>query len=184
MPWSTCGFGTEYFGQRGPQPDGSYVTTEFVTAFGIPLVPLRSRRVREVGPEFFGRGGGWWIARQQYEVRAVPTNWRQVLNVYLGAMGFLLALVLAFVSPILLLGDFDKDPAGQLIGIALLVLAVGLIAVVVYAIRRRKVRLRAEWAKMGSAARASTDKETDVIYVDTLGVATARSAATTGNTRK
>src|SRR5580658_7995146 len=183
MPWSTCGFGTEYLGQRELQPDGSYVTTEFFTAFGIPLVPLRSKRVREVGPEYFVPGGVGWISRQRYEVRDVPTSWRQVLNVYLGAMGFLLALVLAFIGPILLLSATDRDPAVRLGGIALLVLAAVTVAAVAYAIHRRKARLRAEWAKMGRATGASPHQETDIIYVDTRGVATRRSTTTTSTNR-
>ena len=57
MPWSICGFGTEYFGQRELQPYGSYVTTEFLTALGFPLLPLGSQRIRDVGPASFGPGG-------------------------------------------------------------------------------------------------------------------------------
>jgi hypothetical protein len=88
--WSIYGFGTEYFSQRELRPDGSYVTTEFLTALDIPLVPLGSQRVREVGPASFGPGSVGWTSQQQYGVRAVPTNWRQVLNVYLGAIGLLI----------------------------------------------------------------------------------------------
>src|ERR1700722_2534230 len=173
MPWSTCGFGTEYFGQREVQPDGFYVTTEFVTAFGIPLVPLRSQQVREIGPEISRRGGGGWFIRQQYEVRAAPTHWRQAANVYLGTMGFIVALVLVFVSMALILSDIDNGPAARVIQIALLGLALVMIAAVVYAIRRRKIR-----------SGTSTGEEADTIYVDTRGVATRGPAASTTDNRR
>jgi hypothetical protein len=172
MPWSTCGFGTEYFGRREVQPDGFYVTTEFVTAFGIPLVPLRSQQVREIGPEIFERDVGVRFVRQQYEVRGAPTHWRQVVNVYLGTMAFIVALVLVFVSATFILSDIDKGSATRVIGIALLGLALLMIAAVVYAIRRRKIR-----------SGTSTGEEADTIYVDTRGVATRGPAATTTDDR-
>lgn len=159
MPWSVYGFGTEYLGQRELRPDGSYVTTEFFTVLGIPLVPLGSQRVRELGPGSFGPSVVGWTSQQQYEIRAVPTNWRQVLNVYLGAMGLLVTILLAFASPVLLLVATDKDPDVRLTGIILLVLAAVAIAAVVYALRRRKARLRAEWAKI-RLAKARTRRPT------------------------
>lgn len=63
------------------------------------------------------------ISRQQYEVRAAAINWRQVLNVYLGAIGLLITILLALASPALLLIAHDKDPILRLIGIAVLILA-------------------------------------------------------------
>jgi hypothetical protein len=150
MPWSIYGFGTEYFGQRELQRDGSYVTTEFLTALGIPLVPLGSQRVRKDGLESFGPSVIGWTSQQGYEVRAAPMNWREALNVYLGAMGLLITILLALASPILLVAATDTDPVVRLTGITLLVVAAVAIAAAVYLVRRRNARLRAEWAKMGS----------------------------------
>ena len=150
MPWSIYGFGTEYFGQRELRPDGSYVTTEFLTALSIPLVPLGSQRVREVGSGSFRPSAAGWTSQQHYEVRAVPTSWRQVLNVYLGAIGLLVAILLTLASPVLLRAATDKDPVVRLTGITLLVVAAVAIAAAVYLVSRRKAQLRAEWAKLGS----------------------------------
>lgn len=146
MPWSFCGFGTGYLGQRELQRDGSYVTTEFLIALGIPLVPLGSQRVREAGAASFRSSAVGWTSQQQYETRAVPMNWRQVLNVYLGAVGVVAAIVLTLATPALLFAAADKDPVVRLTAIIMLVLAGMAVAAVVYVIRRQ-VRLRAEWAK-------------------------------------
>jgi hypothetical protein len=42
------GFGTTYYGERDYREDGSYVTTEWVVAFFLPLYPVRSHRLRPV----------------------------------------------------------------------------------------------------------------------------------------
>jgi hypothetical protein len=99
MPSTISGTGTAYFGRRELRADGSYVTTEFITLFYIPLVPLRSRRVREVGPGSHAGGGFEHRHSQQYIVRPMPMNWWQVLNVYLGLIGVLVALPCAFAIP-------------------------------------------------------------------------------------
>ena len=46
MPRLIVGIGTQYIGERDFAADGSFVTTEFVTAF-VPLYPVRSLRVKE-----------------------------------------------------------------------------------------------------------------------------------------
>ena len=64
-------------GKRDKGPDGSYVTTKFFVFAAVPIIPLSSWRVLEVGKEkrrLFGR-------TQEYQVRRVPLSWRQVLNV-------------------------------------------------------------------------------------------------------
>jgi hypothetical protein len=45
MPASINGFGTDFYGERDYHPDGSYITTEWVTAFYFPIIPLRSCRL-------------------------------------------------------------------------------------------------------------------------------------------
>jgi hypothetical protein len=44
------GFGTTFLGQRDFLPDGSHITTEWVVVFFIPIVPLRSLRVKPAKP--------------------------------------------------------------------------------------------------------------------------------------
>src|SRR6202035_1076193 len=60
MPYTFNGFGTKYYGQREPGEDGSYVTTLWVTALWIPLLPLGSYRVRPVG-----KGTNWVVHSSQ-----------------------------------------------------------------------------------------------------------------------
>jgi len=45
MPRSANGTGTMWYGHALQAPDGSYVVTEWITLFWVPLVPLGSRRV-------------------------------------------------------------------------------------------------------------------------------------------
>jgi hypothetical protein len=75
---SILGIGTTFIGQSDFRSDGSYVTTQWFCVF-IPLFPLRSLRVRDVGP------GRWnpLMSSEHYTVLAVtPPNGEQVLLVY------------------------------------------------------------------------------------------------------
>ena len=79
MPYSVNGFGTKYYGHRESAEDGSYITTLWITALFVPIVPLRSYRVLPVG-----KGTNLVIhQRQNYRVLRVPLCWEQVWNVYL-----------------------------------------------------------------------------------------------------
>jgi hypothetical protein len=86
MPSLINGIGTAYFGRCKQRTDGSYVTTEFVVFLYFPLVPLRSCRVRPIGPatEFYLRQ--WYqsteSSSQNYEVSAAPLEFRQVVGAY------------------------------------------------------------------------------------------------------
>lgn len=45
MPRSINGTGTMYYGSALPEPDGSYIATEWITFFWLPILPLGSKRV-------------------------------------------------------------------------------------------------------------------------------------------
>jgi len=45
MPSTTNGIGTTYYGKRDFRTDGSWLTTEWVVVFFIPLLPISSRRI-------------------------------------------------------------------------------------------------------------------------------------------
>jgi len=45
MSASLNGFGTGFYGQRDFHSDGSYITTEWVFAAYLPIIPLRSHRL-------------------------------------------------------------------------------------------------------------------------------------------
>lgn len=82
MAWSLNGCGTNFYGQRDYRADGSYITTEWLVGFYIPLIPLRSLRVRYQGPgeRRFPIGFGSAESYAVYEKTA--PNWRQVLCTY------------------------------------------------------------------------------------------------------
>ena len=71
MPSSINGFGTMYYGKANPQPDGSVVRTEWITALYVPLVPLGSYRVW-----FQSRDAKWYSNRtvDHYKVLRVPIH--------------------------------------------------------------------------------------------------------------
>ena len=86
MPYSLNGCGTRYYGSRDKSPDGSYVTTMWVTFVFVPVIPLRSYRVRPTG-----KGSNYVVySNQSYLTRRVPLCWRQIGNVY-----FVVAPILA-----------------------------------------------------------------------------------------
>jgi len=74
------GFGTKFFGATDRQEDGSFVTTEWVILFNVPVVPLRSLRVSVAdyqADSFMG------IEICSYNVHChVPLSWRQVFSAY------------------------------------------------------------------------------------------------------
>jgi hypothetical protein len=93
MPFTFNGCGTSYYGHRYPAEDGSYVTTLWVTAVWIPLLPLGSHRVRPVG-----KGTNIIIhSSQSYQTVRVPLCWPQVRNVYL-CVSPILAMILYFAG--------------------------------------------------------------------------------------
>ena len=94
MPYTFNGCGTRYCGERDRAEDGSYITTEWIALVHIPLVPIRSCRVRPVG-----KGTNILIhSSQSYQTLRVPLCWRQVRNVYLCVSPILL-LILYFSAP-------------------------------------------------------------------------------------
>jgi len=87
-PWlfSLNGFGTRIYGSRDHREDGSYVTTRYVTAVFVPLVPLDSFRVQNAEDE-----GYYFIARAK--LSNVARMWR-----YAALAAVLAGIVYAFVG--------------------------------------------------------------------------------------
>ena len=87
------GFGTTIYGKRDFLDDGSYVTTKWAVLFWVPILPLSSMRVREIGGE--GNSSllpGWSGTYEVYpKVRPVV---QQVLYVY----AFVFALFWALLN--------------------------------------------------------------------------------------
>src|SRR5579863_5233206 len=104
------GFGTKIYGKREVAPDNSFLTTKWLVFLWIPLIPLKSLRVRYIGP-----GGkstllplGW--SRRYLVLGESQPNIRQVVYVYL--------FVAAFVIGARIL---DSIQAGSLVSCAVLV---------------------------------------------------------------
>ena len=82
-PASINGFGTTFYGRRDFRSDGSYITTEWVVALYIPLIPVRSLRVR-----YTGAGEHRWYlgfgSSEKYAVyeKRFPPHWKQVIFTY------------------------------------------------------------------------------------------------------
>ncbi|HEX3625578.1 MAG TPA: hypothetical protein VH280_09140 [Verrucomicrobiae bacterium] len=82
MAYTFNGIGTTFYGQRDFRVDGSYITTEWVVIMLIPIVPLRSLRVRYQGPAEQRISIGIGSAESYAVLEKTIPNWRQVLCVY------------------------------------------------------------------------------------------------------
>ncbi|MBN1934092.1 MAG: hypothetical protein JW934_05485 [Anaerolineae bacterium] len=79
MPSSYNGIGTKYYGASDRQPDGSFVTTEWVILVNVPLIPLRSQRVTYLGESREGRN-----STKLYNIVAdVPLDKKLVVTTYI-----------------------------------------------------------------------------------------------------
>lgn len=80
MPFTYNGFGTTFYGEADHHADGSFITTKWIVAAYIPLIPLRSYRLARVLSENpFGNA----LTSPTFAVLAeLPIFWSQVLRVY------------------------------------------------------------------------------------------------------
>jgi hypothetical protein len=88
MAFTLNGFGTMFYGEGDRHPDGSFITTEWVAAAYVPLIPLRSYRVaRNVAADvnaivFHSHG--------YHVLEKLGIWWPQVIRIY-GFLAFLVA---------------------------------------------------------------------------------------------
>ena len=102
MAFAVWGCGITLYGKRDFAEDGSYLTTEWATIFLVPLVPIRSLRVRDTGRPT----GRWyfvygWASREFLIYSRQFPSLRQVLFTYLYAIGLLTFLVAFFLVDVL-----------------------------------------------------------------------------------
>jgi hypothetical protein len=77
------GIGTKFYGQRDFRADATYITTEWFVFCFIPLIPLRSLRVRFQGPANVRSYVVFFSSRRSYAVFETGwPNWKQVLCTY------------------------------------------------------------------------------------------------------
>jgi hypothetical protein len=84
------GFGTTIYGKRNLGPDGSFLTTKWVVLFWVPLIPLRSLRVKYVGLGDTMILPGW--SRKYLILAESQPDVRQVLNIYSFMFSFVLGV--------------------------------------------------------------------------------------------
>ncbi len=79
--WGINGFGVRVYGERDPRPDGTYVTTRYVTALFVPVLPLDAFRVSK-------SEDGWYFLGKE-SLSAVTRWWRRLMAVALvvGVLG-------------------------------------------------------------------------------------------------
>jgi hypothetical protein len=56
------GTGTKVYGKRDFRTDSSFVTTKWITFLWVPLVPLRSMRVKPIDTSGVDHLGGFYIS--------------------------------------------------------------------------------------------------------------------------
>jgi len=98
MAFTLNGIGTRYCGVRW-LPDGTYVTTEWVVIFFIPLIPIRSLRVVSEEYTFSALGAGF-----PFKAQRIPLDIRMVLGLYVRAAISILGLFAVFALLEWLLG--------------------------------------------------------------------------------
>lgn len=114
------GFGSAFVGQRDFWRDGSYVTTEWIVGFFVPLVPLRSLRVKPKPRRITFLYVAGSVQRDYAISDETPPHKKQVACVY----GFI-AFYLAWVLGLLFLLSRFTGKFGDTVGIALVLAIVG-----------------------------------------------------------
>lgn len=126
-----------FVGQRDFWPDGSSVTTKWIIAFFVPLVPLRSLRVK-ARPQRVTLLYVAAYSERDYQIRdETSPHPRQVACVY----GFILFYLACILGTLSLLSHF----AGRLshsAGVALTVALMGVPWVIPWRLRERAKRWR------------------------------------------
>lgn len=83
MAYTLNGIGTTFYGERDLRSDHSYITTEWIVIFYIPIIPIRSFRLRGGGTVPPSWSIGINLGSEHYAVLETTfPNWRQVLCVY------------------------------------------------------------------------------------------------------
>jgi hypothetical protein len=80
MPFTYNGFGTMFYGEGDRREDGSFISTEWITAAYVPLIPLKSFRLvrcKEADAYFV------IVHSEGYQVlEKLSICWPQVLRIY------------------------------------------------------------------------------------------------------
>ncbi len=128
------GFGTAYVGQRDFARDGSYLTTEWIVLFLVPVLPLRTLRVSSLG-----RTGSVFYQKEDFVIhKRMPPQVRQVLCVYAFTVCYV-AYLFAALWVCVAYTEFDGRAWLGFIGFVAVVVAP---LVVPFSLRRRAQKRR------------------------------------------
>ncbi|WP_225748445.1 hypothetical protein [Eikenella sp. Marseille-P7795] len=99
------GFGTTFVGECDYEPDGSYITTAWIVALWILLIPLYSARILSADSTL--------LSGTNYQIIKLPVDWRQARRIWAYVLGIpaLLALFV-WMTDVL---DAVPSPAGQIL---------------------------------------------------------------------
>ncbi|WP_050028350.1 hypothetical protein [Verrucomicrobium sp. BvORR034] len=87
MPGSFNGIGTAFYGERNYQLNGSYITTEWIILFYLPIIPIRSLRIAR-NPQDDVHAVAYH-SESYYVLNREPLCWAQVFSTY----GFIVATI-------------------------------------------------------------------------------------------
>lgn len=96
MTFSVNGIGTTFYGKAQEGSDGSYVVTEWIVMFFIPILPLGSKRVRPTQDT-----RPWWkrgIMGQNYQVKKVPLHMPHLVKGYAATIAVAIVLLLTIFA--------------------------------------------------------------------------------------
>jgi len=87
MPGSFNGIGTAFYGERNYHLNGSYITTEWVILFYLPVIPIKSLRIAR-NPQGDVHAVVYH-SESYYVLSREPLCWAQVFSTY----GFIIATI-------------------------------------------------------------------------------------------
>src|ERR1700676_4758195 len=96
MAYSIWGFGTMFYGEADEMTDGSYVTTEWIIALWIPIVPLVSLCVKSGGERTTNLGFYWSRSWAHTILYPVPLQWKQIGKTYAKALAIIAGTIAGF----------------------------------------------------------------------------------------
>ena len=103
------GFGITWYGKSDFHTDGSHITTCWIIALYIPLIPLYSLRVWEIAEERRLFGLIPYTNTSRCHIQKQPLHWRQIGRVYL----YLLPVYLYLLSLLAFILNLTTDFASE-----------------------------------------------------------------------
>lgn len=83
---SVNGIGATFYGKKDMRDDGSYITTKWFIFLYIPVIPLRSYRVKKISQSKYGR--------TEYEIlQELPLTATPALKIYVISVLILLPIL-------------------------------------------------------------------------------------------